>query len=72
MTELSDNVELVKYSMAVLFIIPSITPLPEFVGKISESAIQVMETSQVLVLTSVASKCHCDSVLTNNCDSLGE
>jgi len=46
MTELSDNAELVKYSTAVLFILPSITPLPDFVETISRSAIQMMKTSQ--------------------------
>lgn len=46
MTEMSDNAELLKYSSAVLFVLPSITPLSGSIDAVSASAIRVLNGSQ--------------------------
>jgi proteasome activator subunit 4 len=47
MSELSDNAELVKYSLAVLFILSSITPPVEFVEPVAVKMIGVLQTAPV-------------------------
>jgi proteasome activator subunit 4 len=47
MSECNDNAELVKYSLAVLFVLSSITPPSDFVEPVSSSMLNVIKTSTV-------------------------